>query len=252
MVTLNLIMIGTAGAGKTTLAGALGKWIKENTDIRVAHINLDPGCDFTPFEPDFDIRDYFTTDGIMREENLGPNGAVVRASEMLEMRVEEFSRLISGLGADVRIVDTPGQMEVFLFHGGPRIVELLEGSKITLFVIDAEIAERAAGLVFSQMLGLSAGLRLGAPTLTVLNKIDLLGDRLPSIESMMADWELLRERLVEEGSGVAVDLMLRLSEALPHLLPAARMVKTSARTGEGIRELYDIVHEVSCACGDLT
>jgi hypothetical protein len=69
---------------------------------------------------------------------------------------------------------------------------------------------------------------------------------------MSADPEFLKERVVKESSGVIVDLTLGLSNVLPELLPAARLVKVSAKTGEGMQELYDIVHEVFCACGDLT
>ncbi len=249
---LNLIVLGTAGAGKSALTATFGKWIEQNTDQKVAYINLDPGCDFVPFEPDFDIRDYFTIAQIMRDESLGPNGAMVRASEMLEQRAGEFSKQINEIEADIRLIDTPGQMEVFLFHGGPEIAKLMEGVTISLFLTDAEVAAKATGLVFTRLLGLSIGLRLGVPAISVLNKIDLAQGKLAEIDRMLADAELLKERVVKESSGVMIDLTLGLSRVLPDLLPAARVVKASAKTGEGMRELYDIVHEVFCACGDLT
>ena len=252
MHPLNLIVLGTAGAGKSALVATFGKWIEQNADRKVAYINLDPGCDFVPFEPGFDIRDYFTIAQIMRDENLGPNGAMVRASEMLEQKAGEFSKRISGIGADVRLIDTPGQMEVFLFHGGPEFAKLMEGVTLSLFLADAQIAAKAAGFVFTRLLGLSIGLRLGVPAIAVLNKIDLARDKISYIDRMSADPELLKERVVKESSGVMIDLTLGLSKILPELLPAARLVKVSAKTGEGMQELYDIVHEVFCACGDLT
>jgi hypothetical protein len=252
MRPLNLIVLGTAGAGKSALTATLGKWIGQNTDRKVAYINLDPGCDFVPFEPDFDIRDYFTIAQIMRDESLGPNGAMVRASELLEQNAGEFSRRINQIEADIRLIDTPGQMEVFLFHGGPEIAKLVEGTTISLFLVDAGLAAKATGLVFTRLLGLSIGLRLGVPTISVLNKIDLVPRKLPDIDRMLADAELLKERVVKESSGVMIDLALGLSKVLPELLPAARLVRVSAKTGEGMPELYDIVHEVFCACGDLT
>jgi hypothetical protein len=87
MRPLNLIMLGTAGSGKSALSATFGRWIDHNTDRDVAYVNLDPGCDFVPFNPDFDIRNYFTIAQIMRDENLGPNGAMVRASELLKQRL---------------------------------------------------------------------------------------------------------------------------------------------------------------------
>jgi len=252
MRPLNLIVLGTAGAGKSALTAAFGKWIERNTDRRVAYINLDPGCDFVPFGPDFDIRNYFTIAQIMRDENLGPNGAMVRASELLERRAKEFSKRIDEIEADIRLIDTPGQMEVFLFHGGPEMARLMGGVTISLFLTDAEVAAKATGLVFTRLLGLSIGLRLGVPAVSVLNKIDLAKSELADIDRMLADVEFAKDSVVKESSGAMIDLTLGLSKVLPELLPAARLVKVSAKTGEGMRELYDIVHEVFCACGDLT
>jgi GTPase SAR1 family protein len=252
MRPLNLIVLGTAGAGKSALTATFGRWIEQNTDRKVAYINLDPGCDFIPFEPDFDIRDYFTIAQIMREENLGPNGAMVRASELLEQRAGEFSKRINEIEADIRLIDTPGQMEVFLFHGGPEMAKLMGRVTISLFLVDAEVAAKATGLVFTRLLGLSVGLRLGVPAISVLNKVDLVQGKLADIDRMLADMELLKEWVTKESSGVMIDLTLELSKVLPELLPAARLVKVSAKTGEGMQELYDITHEIFCACGDLT
>lgn len=252
MGPLNLIILGTAGSGKSALTATFGKWIKQNTDRSVAYINLDPGSDYVPFEPDFDIRDYFTIARIMRDENLGPNGAMIRASELLSAKAAEFAKAINKIEAEVLLVDTPGQMEVFLFHGGPEITKLMRGVTISLFMIDAKIAEKASGLVLTRLLGLSTSLRLGVPAVSVLNKIDLVGNKLADIDRLLSDSEILKDRVVKEGSGVMIDLTLSLSKTLPELLPAARLLRVSAKTGEGMADLYDIVHEIFCACGDLT
>ena len=249
---LNLIVLGTAGAGKSSLSSSFGRWIQEHTGQSVAYVNLDPGCDYVPFEPDFDIRNHFTIERIMREENLGPNGAMVRASELLKEKAAQLSREIDEIEADVRMIDTPGQMEVFLFHGGQEIAGLMSGTTLSLFLIDAEVATRATGLIFAQLLGLSINLGLGVPTIGVLNKIDLVRDKLADVEQMLTNAEFARRRVIEESRGVMIDLALGISEALPKLLPAARTAKVSAKTGEGMAELYDIIHEVFCACGDLT
>jgi len=252
MGPLNLIILGTAGSGKSALTATFGKWIKQNTDRSVAYINLDPGSDYVPFEPDFDIREHFTIARIMRDENLGPNGAMIRASELLSAKAAEFAKAINKINADVRLVDTPGQMEVFLFHGGPEITKLMRGVTISLFLNDAVIAEKATGLILTRLLGLSTSLRLGVPAVSVINKIDLVRDKLADIDRLLSDSEFLKDRVVKEGSGVMIDLALSLSKTLPELLPAARLVNVSAKTGEGMAELYDIVHEIFCACGDLT
>ncbi|MEM4201919.1 MAG: ATP/GTP-binding protein, partial [Candidatus Hadarchaeum sp.] len=201
--------------------------------------------------PSFDVRDHFTIERIMRNEGLGPNGAMVRASELLEEKANEFSKLINKINADFRIIDTPGQMEVFLFHGGREITALLDGKTLSLFLFDARIAARTMGLVFTTLLGLTIGLRLETPTINIINKIDLLQD--PAvIDKIAGDSETMEKQILEETSGLTTDLVLKLSRTLPELLPASRLVKVSAKTGYGMRELHDILYEVFCTCGDLT
>jgi len=252
MRPLNLIVLGTAGSGKSSLSATFGKWIEENAGLKVAYINLDPGCDYVPFKPDFDVRDYFTIAKIMRDENLGPNGAMIKASELLRQKSVELAERINELDHDLRIVDTPGQMEVFLFHGGPEMTKLMNGTTISLFLTDFDTVKHATGLIFARLLELSISLKLAVPTLSVINKIDMAQGKLEEIDLMLSDFELLEEKILKESSGVIVDLTISLSKLLPELLPPARVAKVSAKTGEGMRGLYDLVHEVFCACGDLT
>lgn len=231
---LNLAVLGTAGSGKTTLTRAFGRWM-ERRGMRVAFVNLDPGCRRLPFRPSFDVRRHFTLSGLMRKYGLGPNGAMVKASSLLEGRAAAFAREIGRVGAEVRLLDTPGQLEVFLFHGGRRLLSLLDGTSLSLFLFDASLLGDPAGFTLARLLSLSVQLRLGVPTLCVVNKVDLLDS----------------ERL-EEPPGVEGELAARLSSLLREFLPPSRMVGVSAKRGEGMERLYDLVHEAFCACGDLT
>jgi hypothetical protein len=140
---------------------------------------MDPGCEFTPFEPNFDIRRYFTVSQIMMSEYLGPNGAILKASELIGKNAAVISIPINKLPGTIRLIDTPGQMEVFLFHGGEEIVRLLNGSSIALFLIDAGAGARSNGLLFTQLLGLAVSLRLGIQAVSIMNKIDLVEEMLP-------------------------------------------------------------------------
>ncbi|MFN4133916.1 MAG: ATP/GTP-binding protein [Candidatus Hadarchaeales archaeon] len=252
MRPLNLIFLGTAGAGKSSLTATFGGWIEQHTEQKVAYVNLDPGCEFIPFNPDFDIRKYFTVAKIMEDEKLGPNGAMVRASELFEENAPEFSKNVNALEADVRLVDTPGQLEVFLFHGGREVVSAMNGTTISLFLLDAKLAVDPGGLTFTGLLNLAIGLKLGTPTVAILNKVDLVGDALAKIDGMLSNPEVLKNEVLKEKFGVAADVVLSLADVLHNFLPPARVVKVSAKTGEGLSPLYDVIHEVFCTCGDLT
>jgi len=240
---LNLAVLGTAGSGKTTLTHAFWKWMKRR-GMKVAFLNLDPGCERLPFRPSFDLRRYFTLSGLMKEYGLGPNGAMVKASSLLERGAKGFAEEIRKVKAEVRLLDTPGQLEVFLFHGGRKLLSLLDGTSLSLFLFDASLLGDPAGLTLARLLNLSVQLRLGVPTLCVVNKVDLLE----------GGWEGLEEGLpkLEGMPGVEAELAGRLVTLLREFLPPSRVVGVSAKRGEGMERLYDLVHEVFCACGDLT
>ena len=51
-------------------------------------VNLDPANDQTSYPCALDVRDLVTLDEIMKDEELGPNGAVLYALEELEHNFE--------------------------------------------------------------------------------------------------------------------------------------------------------------------
>ncbi|RLI10325.1 GTPase [Candidatus Bathyarchaeota archaeon] len=246
-----IVMLGPAGCGKTSLTAAFGAYL-EDLGQEVAYVNLDPGCEELPYEPDFDIRDYFTVAQLMREEKLGPNGAMIRASELMEEHVGAIVKAVRGLEADYTLVDTPGQMEIFVLRpAGPNIVRRLADVRptVAVFMMDPTTADSFASLVVAKLLALSAQLRLEVPTVLILNKADLLSDG--ALSEALEDPEALRAR-IEGEEGLVSDMALTCLEALQAFSQVARLVKVSARTGEGLDALFDLVHEAFCTCGDLS
>ncbi|MBQ2486670.1 MAG: ATP/GTP-binding protein [Candidatus Methanomethylophilus sp.] len=59
-----LYFVGTAGSGKSTLVQAYKEWL-DSADISSIIVNLDPGSDATPYEPDIDIRDWISLGNVM-------------------------------------------------------------------------------------------------------------------------------------------------------------------------------------------
>ncbi|MEM2740174.1 MAG: ATP/GTP-binding protein, partial [Candidatus Bathyarchaeia archaeon] len=121
-----ILFIGTAGSGKSSLTHSFGSWLEREVEASVGYVNLDPGCIHTPFKPDFDIRSLFTVDDLMRREKLGPNGAIIRAAELMKEYSSIIALEISRIGSEFTLIDTPGQMEIFVFRDtGPVIAESL-------------------------------------------------------------------------------------------------------------------------------
>ncbi|MHC1586644.1 MAG: hypothetical protein ACXQTV_03775 [Candidatus Hecatellaceae archaeon] len=53
-------------------------------------------------------------------------------------------------------------------------------------------------------------------------------------------------------AGVSADLSAKYLEIFSEFSRAQRPIRVSALTGEGLKELYDAIHETLCECGDLT
>ena len=77
-------IIGPAGSGKTTLVKSLIDYLQAyNQEISVVSINLDPGSQTLPYTPDIDIQDYVTVDSVIAKTGLGPNGAMIAATDQM-------------------------------------------------------------------------------------------------------------------------------------------------------------------------
>ena len=116
-------LIGTAGSGKSTITGALKKYIgNRNPEISAITMNLDPGAKKIPYEPDIDIRDFVVLDEVMEKYELGPNGAMILASDLMVNYLDDLKDEIDEYNADWVFVDTAGQLELFAFREtGPLI-----------------------------------------------------------------------------------------------------------------------------------
>ncbi|WFO76163.1 ATP/GTP-binding protein [Desulfurococcaceae archaeon MEX13E-LK6-19] len=251
--------IGPAGSGKTSLVNAYGKWVKDNLWLRVAQVNLDPGAEILPYKPVFDIRSMFTIRDIMVKYNLGPNGAFIKAGELIAentssiMEKNPFNNIDEW---DIILIDTPGQMEAFIFRPSSNILfEKLRslGSIIGVFIIDATAITSLTDALVLWFLGLLTQIKTGLPIVPVINKIDVAPNT-EYAELLIKEPEKLVELAKQEetGEGLLSDLSHELTQIALKTRQALRPVKVSAKDGTGLDELHYLLHEVLCACGDLT
>ena len=246
---MDIIFLGTAGSGKTSLVKAFSEWLKKR-EVKVACINLDPGVEELPYNASFDIRKFFTIESIMKEEKLGPNGALLRSVEkMIEMK-EKIREEIERIKDDYRLIDLPGQIEPFIFHGGEEIIKIFNLKRcIGLFLIPAEMFN-PLGIAIAELLSLIVRLKLEIPTINVLSKIDL-SKNVSEIEEFLKNPEILRKVLENIRGGIEKDLAISITKVIEKIIREQRIVKTSAKTLEGLQDLYDICYEIFCTCGDL-
>ncbi|WP_455277919.1 PRK13768 family protein [[Eubacterium] cellulosolvens] len=250
---MQIIFVGTAGSGKTSLTNKFGTWIEENTGNPTSFVNLDPGCVNLPYKCDFDIRRYFTIEDIMKKENLGPSGAMLKGAELTENLMSRIVLKIDQLNSQYVLIDTPGQSEIFVFQSaGPAICDHLKKSSQTIcvYIIDGLIASSGTNLASAISLSLATQIRLGIPTVNVLNKSDLVKNL--EIDRMLSDYDYMKKIIEEEKSGTMKGLALKFLDAAKMLSPSQRLVKVSSITGNGMSQLFDLVQESLCECGDLS
>ncbi|NJE53628.1 ATP/GTP-binding protein [Thermococcus sp. 21S9] len=244
-----LAFIGTAGSGKTTLTAEFGKYLEEN-GYSVSYVNLDTGVRKLPYRPDIDVRDDVTAWKLM-EEGLGPNGAIVRSYDLLVPKVNDYAERIRELDgrSDYVLIDTPGQMETFLFHEfGVKLMEAFPDA-LGVYLFSPEILRKPTDFCFALFFGLMIDLRLGITTVPALSKIDTAS--VDELRKYLDDVEYLTARLKLEPSTQGL-LAYKLCSTLPELAPPTRVLYLSAKTREGFDELETVAYEHYCTCGDLT
>src|SRR4030066_334372 len=103
-----MFIIGTAGSGKSLFTAAFSEWLKMSKQD-VAVVKLDPGVLKLPYSPDVDIHNYVDVGNIMEKYGLGPNGALILAADLIADEVENITRDIEAVDADIVWVDPPGK-----------------------------------------------------------------------------------------------------------------------------------------------
>ncbi len=253
-----VVFIGPAGSGKTSLVKSFGSWIRRNLFLRVAQVNLDPGAEELPYKPIFDIRTMFSIRDVMKKYKLGPNGAFIKASELVAEQVdvilskEPFTNISEW---DVVLIDTPGQMEAFIFRpAGNVFFEKLSSlvNIVGVYVIDASAIGSLTDAITLWFLGLLAQVKTGIQIVPVVNKIDVARNVEYARLLIEAPEKLMEIARNEKQEGILSDLAPELVEIALKTKQALRPVEVSAVELKGMDELYYLVHEAFCTCGDLT
>ncbi|KAJ2708192.1 hypothetical protein FB645_000038 [Coemansia sp. IMI 203386] len=85
---VNIIMIGMAGSGKTTLMQRINAYLHEKKTPPYV-LNLDPAVSKLPFQANIDIRDTVDYKQVMSEYNLGPNGGILTSLNLFTTKLDQ-------------------------------------------------------------------------------------------------------------------------------------------------------------------
>jgi len=234
-----VFIIGTAGSGKSLLTATFTDWLKLAKQNVIA-VNLDPGVLTLPYTPDIDIRDYIKIEQLMEQYELGPNGALLMAADLIAEETERLSEEIATFNPDIALIDTPGQMELFAFRAsGPYIAnELTKEPKALIYLFDSVFSSNPLNYVSNVFLATAVYNRFFTPQIHVLSKSDLLP---PEDMNRIVDWSAnpttLEAAIEEKLTGTGRILSRDVVHAVYRLGLKFLLLPVSAKTNEGFVNL---------------
>ena len=239
-------IIGTAGSGKSLFTAALSEWLKMSKQD-VAVVNLDPGALKLPYSPDVDVRNYVDVGDLMEKYGLGPNGALIIAADLIADEIDNITEDIESSNADLVLVDTPGQMELFAFRAsGPYIVnELTREPKAIVYLFDAVFSVNPLNYVSNMFLSAAVYNRFFQPQMHLLSKCDLL----PENEVVkIAEWatnpRALEDSIEQKLEGTKRLFSRNMMQSINQLGIKFLLIPVSAKTNKGLTNVNTALERI--------
>ena len=241
----SIFLTGTAGSGKSLLTSKIYEYYTSNGAF-VAILNLDPGVESLPYTCDIDVRDQIDIVSIMKQYELGPNGALIMANDLIASKIDQLQDQIDDVNPDYLLIDTPGQIELFAYRtSGPFLVQNLNlDEKMSIFLFDGALVTTPVNFVSIALLATSIKLRLGLPTINVLTKTDLIGDKLKDILNWSTNLSALENSIAQEVDGEFYTLTTTILRSLNLGGFAQGLIPISNSTGEGMVNLESALSRI--------
>jgi len=234
----SIFIVGTAGSGKSLLTSKIHEYYTSNGAFSVI-LNLDPGVESMPYGCDIDVRDYVDIVSIMKQYELGPNGALIMANDLIASKIDSIQDEIDKVSPDYLLIDTPGQIELFAYRSsGQFLVQNLRiDEKMSIFLFDGALITSPINFVSIALLATSIKLRLGLPAINVLTKTDLIGEKLKDILKWSTNLSTLENAISQEADGETYTLTTNILRGLNLGGFAQGLIPISNVTGEGMVNL---------------
>jgi len=241
-----LFVVGTAGAGKSTLVTAFQRWSRF-LEVECLTINLDPGAERVHYDPEFDVRDLISLHEVMDEYDLGPNGAQILAADLVAAQSYDIQEELAGLSGDLLVIDTPGQVELFAFReASSHMVEVLgQGQAALIFLFDPMLSQSPSGFVSQMLLSNIVHFRLGLPTANFLSKADLLTpEDLDRVLGWGEDLDQLESALFEEAGGQRTEFAIGQLRMMQNAQIQPGLIPLSSEQEEGLADILSFAQSV--------
>ncbi len=259
-------LLMSSGSGKTTFMQRINSYLNTKGQ-RPYVLNLDPAVLSVPFEPNIDIRDSINYKEVMKQYNLGPNGGILTSLNLFSTKIDQILGLMekrSEPAPDSAIqppkhflVDTPGQIEVFVWSAsGSILLESFASSFPTViaYIIDTPRTSSTSTFMSNMLYACSILYKTKLPMVLVFNKTDVQDAEFA--REWMTDFEKFQEALRDEegkgvfggegfggGSGYMSSLLNSMSLMLEEFYNHLDMVAVSSMTGDGIDDFFEAVEK---------
>ena len=235
-------------------------------------INLDPAVRNVPFESNIDIRDSLNYKEVMREYNLGPNGGIVTSLNIFATKIDQIINILEKRTAPKPenpkakpikniVVDTPGQIEVFMWSAsGSILLESLASSfpTVVAYIIDTPRTSSTSTFMSNMLYACSILYKTKLPMILVFNKTDVKDADFA--KEWMTDFEAFQAALKQEedsgsfggveggggfggGSGYMGSLLNSMSLMFEEFYRHLSVVGVSSMTGKGVDDFFNAVEE---------
>ncbi len=247
-----LFVVGTAGAGKSSLVTSFQRWARF-LEIDVMAVNLDPGAERVHYDPEFDVRDLISLSDVMDEYDLGPNGAQILAADLVATQAHDIQEELSSLSGDMLVIDTPGQVELFAFReASSHLVEVLGQDRAALiFLFDPMLSQSPSGFVSQLLLSNIVHFRLALPTANFLSKSDLLE---PEVLDRILEWgerlDVLEAALYEEAGGQRTEFAIGQLRMMQHAQIQPGLIPLSSEEEDGLADVLSFAQNLFGAMAD--
>ena len=180
MSKFGVVVMGPAGAGKTTFCSALIEHLRNNRRSAI-YVNLDPAAESFVYEPDVDIKDLISLDDVMEELGLGPNGGLIYCFEFLLENLDFLTDPLETVSEEyLIIIDMPGQIELYTHVPiVPALVRHLGRGTLNInlcaaYLLEATFIIDRPKFFAGTLSAMSAMLMLELPHINILSKMDLV------------------------------------------------------------------------------
>lgn len=260
-----------SGSGKTTFMQRINSHLHSKKSVPYV-MNLDPAVHSVPFDSNIDIRDSINYKEVMRQYNLGPNGGILTSLNLFATKVDQIIALLekrttpdpskpTAKPIEHILVDTPGQIEVFVWSAsGSILLETLASSFPTViaYIIDTPRASSTSTFMSNMLYACSILYKTKLPMILVFNKTDVKDAEFA--KEWMTDFDKFQQALREEeesgafgtegaaggfgaGSGYMGSLLNSMSLMLEEFYRHLSVVGVSSMTGDGVDEFFEAVEE---------